>query len=119
MFVELDPDSKVPLFQQLHDHLLLAIGAGEIADGQQLEPVRTVAASFGINPATVKKAYDLLREEGLLDTRNRARSVVSLPTTACPEHIEIFREQAKLLITKARCQGLTSTQIEEILWTLR
>lgn len=119
MFIELDPESKDSLFQQLHDQLILAIGAGKIVDGQQLEPVRKVAASFGINPATVKKAYDLLRDEGLLDTRNRARSVVNLPATARPEHVESFREQAHLLITKAQCQGLTSTQIEEILWTLR
>ena len=57
MFINLNPDSDIPVFQQIHDEIVLAIARGQLSDGDKLDPVRRVAKDIGINPATVKKAY--------------------------------------------------------------
>ena len=43
MFINLNPDSDVPVFQQIHDELVLAIARGQLSDGDKLDPVRRVA----------------------------------------------------------------------------
>ena len=66
MFINLNPESDVPVFQQIHDEIVVAIARGQLSDGDKLDPVRRVAKDIGINPATVKKAYDLLVSEDLV-----------------------------------------------------
>lgn len=77
MQIEIDPLSEVALYQQLRDRVVEGIASGELHIGDQLAPVRGLAAQFGINVATVGKAYDLLRSEGLVRTNRTAGSVVA------------------------------------------
>ena len=115
MFITLEPDSPVPIFEQLHDGILAAIASGDLRDGDRLDPVRKVAADFGINPATVKKAYDQLAEEGIIETRGRSGSVVRLGVGASPSAAsELERELARAL-TRARAQGFAASDIRLII----
>ena len=77
MQLEIDPLSEVALYQQLRDRVVEGIASGQLRVGDQLAPVRTLAAQFGINVATVGKAYDLLRSEGLVRTNRTSGSVVA------------------------------------------
>jgi DNA-binding transcriptional regulator YhcF (GntR family) len=77
MQIEIDPLSPVPLYQQLRDRVVEGIAGGAIRPGDQLAPVRQLAARFGINIATVSKGYDLLRTEGLVRANRSAGSVVA------------------------------------------
>ena len=118
MFVELDPAAEEPLFQQLYRGIVGGIARGEIPDGTKLEPVRSVAASFGINPATVKKAYDLLRADGLIDSKARARAVVHLPSAPTRSHADQLRSELEHLVNRARCLGMTADDISQMLTEL-
>ena len=77
MEILLDPHSETPLYQQLRDRMVEAIAARDLAPGEQLASVRQVAVAFGINVATVGKAYELLRDEGFITTSHKSRSVVA------------------------------------------
>lgn len=76
MDISLNPSSPVPLFRQLHDQIVFLIARGDVEPGTRLAPVRTLAKELKINPATVVKAYDLLKQENLLSSRERGGSVV-------------------------------------------
>ncbi|WP_342320098.1 GntR family transcriptional regulator [Corynebacterium mayonis] len=83
--ITINPDGTTPVFQQIHDAIVLAIAKDELKPGDTLDPVRRVAAEFGINPATVQKAYDLLRTEGLIESAQRLGSRVAAPRRATPD----------------------------------
>lgn len=110
MFLTLNPESGVPLFTQLHDAIVSAIAHGELRDGDKLDPVRRVAADFGINPATVKKAYDKLVAEGLAETAGRSGTVVrpGARTDAQNQQLVEGLQRAALL---ARAQGFNDSEI--------
>ena len=110
MFITLTPESDVPVFQQIHDEIVVAIARGQLSDGDKLDPVRRVAKDIGINPATVKKAYDLLVSDGLVETAGRSGSIVrpSARTTAQEKQLE---EQLSRIVALARAQGFSPDEL--------
>ncbi|HVP49094.1 MAG TPA: PLP-dependent aminotransferase family protein [Bryobacteraceae bacterium] len=63
---QLDPQSEVPLYQQLHRHFMGLIQSGLLKRGERLPPTRELAGLLGLNRTTVSAAYELLEAEGLI-----------------------------------------------------
>ena len=110
MFITLNPESDVPVFQQIHDEIVVAIARGQLSDGDKLDPVRRVAKDIGINPATVKKAYDLLVSEGLVETAGRSGSIVR-PGARTATQEKQLNEQLSRIVALARAQGFSSDEL--------
>ncbi|MES4892654.1 aminotransferase class I/II-fold pyridoxal phosphate-dependent enzyme [Streptomyces sp. NPDC096012] len=67
-----------------------AVGAGDLAPGQSLPPMRELAARLGVNPNTVAAAYRILRERGVIETAGRRGSRVrSKPATTGREELRV------------------------------
>lgn len=117
VLVELDPLSPVPIYQQLRDRLIEAIASGRLVRGQSLSSVRTVARAFGINVATVAKAYDGLRQDGLVATTSKSGSVVVRdPTSGPPDaaFVADWTARARTLFAEAVARGLPPAEAVEI-----
>ena len=114
MEIVLSHSSPVPLYSQLHQQIVAAIASGRLAPGTALHSVRTMALEFGINPATVKKAYDQLAAEGLVVTRPRAGTVVAERSAFTPEQANAVEKVVASAFTLGRAQGATHAQLEEI-----
>lgn len=65
--LHLNPESEIPLYQQLVDSIARDIRAGVLAAGQKLPTVRILAESSGASQGTVKHAYDTLEQLGLVE----------------------------------------------------
>lgn len=106
MYVALDPNSPKPLYEQLHHAIVEAIATGDLPAGQRLDSIRRVAASFGINPATAKKAYDLLEEQGLVSTSPRSGTVVNpRPARISAQHRDDLADTLKAALELGYAQG--------------
>lgn len=110
MFITLNPEADVPVFQQIHDEIVVAIARGQLSDGDKLDPVRRVAKDIGINPATVKKAYDLLVSDGLVETAGRSGSIVR-PGARTAEQEKRLADQLNRVVTLARAQGFSPDEL--------
>jgi GntR family transcriptional regulator len=66
MFLELDPSSMVPHYQQLEDQLLEAIAAGRLHPGDPLPSERELSETLGISRMTVRRALTNLEGRGRL-----------------------------------------------------
>ncbi|MBC7298980.1 MAG: GntR family transcriptional regulator [Demequina sp.] len=78
MLVRIDPTSDVPIFDQVAGSIRADMVAGGIRPGDKLAPARELAAALRVNLHTVLRAYQLLRDEGLVDMR-RGRGAVATP----------------------------------------
>lgn len=58
--------SGVPIYVQLRDQLLRAIGAGILKPGERMPTMRQVAVSLKIDLNTVRHAYDALARTGAI-----------------------------------------------------
>jgi DNA-binding GntR family transcriptional regulator len=70
--------SAVPTYRQLADQLRAAIESGEIAPGDFLPSIHELMTKTGLAQATVQKARDVLRAEGLVET-SPGRGMYVLP----------------------------------------
>jgi GntR family transcriptional regulator len=69
LLVQIDTHRGVPLYRQVMDQVTRMIVSGELAEGEQLESVASLAARLKINPMTISKAYGFLVESGLIERR--------------------------------------------------
>ncbi|MGW0753189.1 aminotransferase class I/II-fold pyridoxal phosphate-dependent enzyme [Streptomyces sp. NPDC002587] len=60
------------------------VGAGALAPGALLPPMRELAAELGVNPNTVAAAYRTLRERGVIETDGRRGSRVRARPASAP-----------------------------------
>jgi len=75
--IRVDPMLPATLAQQVREQLTWLIARGDVAPGDQLPSVRSLAAGLGINYHTVRSAYRRLEADGLLETRRGRRSRVA------------------------------------------
>ena len=62
----LNPQSKLPLYEQLVEQLRKQIVLGNAAPGSPLPSVRQLSVELGVNPNTIQKAYREMEQEGLI-----------------------------------------------------
>ncbi len=114
MILNVDLASEVPLYQQLRDQIVEAIADGVLADGSPLPATRTLAADFGINFHTVNKAYDLLRQQGLIRLNRGTGAVVATAPVAESPYREEWTAKARTLLAEAVAKGLPADEVLHI-----
>lgn len=77
MLLRVDPASDVPLFEQVAASIRSDASRGGLAVGERLPAARDVARSLDVNVHTVLRAYQALRDEGLIDLRRGRGAVVT------------------------------------------
>lgn len=75
--LSLDPAGPLPLYHQIAVALRYRIATGRLEPGERLPPLRDAAGSWGVNYHTVRKAYGLLEEMGLVERRRGAGTHVT------------------------------------------
>ncbi len=77
MIFRIDPTVGEPIYAQLADQVRAAVARGEVRTGERLPSARELATALDINLHTVLHAYQLLRDEGVLELRRGRGAVVT------------------------------------------
>lgn len=96
-----------PIYLQILYFIKRGAAAGTIADGDALPSRRVLSALLGINPNTVQKAFKELEDEGLIESRMGAGSVMVLD----PERIESLRTELLTEDIRSLTAALKSTGV--------
>ena len=82
MILEVDTRSPVPPYEQLRAQIAALVGAGALAPGTRLPPIRQLANDLGLAGGTVARAYRELESEGVVRTRGRHGTEVVAATAS-------------------------------------
>lgn len=115
MILHVDLAAEVPIYRQLRDQIVEAIAEGVLTEGSPLPATRTLAEDFGINFHTVNKAYDLLRQQGLIRLNRKTGAIVTTGAADPPFPSE-WTARARTLLAEAVARGLPA---DEVLQTCR
>jgi GntR family transcriptional regulator len=113
LFDRLDPRLPTPLYAQIADRVRVAVAAGELAAGDALPSVRTLASRLRVNPATVVQAYRDLEQEGLVDMRQGAGSFVAdvAPERRARARAATARKIVRDTLAEAARQGVSADEL--------
>ena len=77
MLFRIDPAATEPIYAQIAARVRSAAARGELEAGERLPAARDLAESLQINLHTVLRAYQDLRDDGVIELRRGRGAVVS------------------------------------------
>lgn len=111
MIWRVDPTSPVPLFEQLAGQVRHGVASHQLVKGEKLPSAKELAGSLDVNLHTVLRAYQDLRDEGLIELR-RGRGAVVIADD--PGLVALHRVVDDL-IAQGRRLGLGTNELGAIL----
>ena len=77
MIIRLDTTSATPVYAQIMEQMKRAIAIGVLKPGDSLGSLRETATKLRVNPLTISKAYKLLEQDGLVESKQGLGSFVA------------------------------------------
>ena len=107
MLIRIDADSATAIFDQVAASVRADIVAGRLGTGDRLPAAREVADALDINVHTVLRAYQQLRDEGLVDLRRGRGAVISRGAAPLVE----LADEVRALVAHAMALGVSPTTL--------
>lgn len=104
MLFRVDQGSVISLAEQIAVQVRVAVASGDLSPGERLPPARELAKSLRVNMHTVLRAYQKLRDEGLIEMRQGRGAFVK--DDAGPSLLQMS-ELTRELVAEARKLGLS------------
>ena len=100
-----------PVYLQIIRYIKRGAVAGTIRDGDELPSRRVLSALLGVNPNTVQKAFRMLEDEGLIESRTGAKSCMTLTEdTLHALRAELLSEEFRSIARTLRQMGITKDE---------
>ena len=106
MLLHLNFGSDVPIYMQIRNQIVLGIAEGKLQTGEKLPTIRALSEECGINMMTVSKAYQLLKQEGYIQTDRRSGATVFQCNQASAPRQDTI-DALKLHLSELRLAGMT------------
>ena len=114
MIINLDYQSRTPIYEQIVLEVERYVALGILKPEEQIPPIREMATELGINPNTVKKAYSILENKGVIVTISTKGTYIAYDTKKIVEEkINSKINELKNLIEELKKLGVTEEEIIE------
>ena len=117
MRVILSNSSPEPIYEQIVRQVRAQIISGELAEGELLPSIRSLAHDLQISVITTKRAYEELEREGLIDTVGGKGTFVAAqnPAFLREKRMKLVEEKLHAAVAEARLLGIGSDELAAML----
>lgn len=111
----LDYQSRVPIYQQIKEQVIMLINTGVYAPNDRLPSIRALSAELNINVNTIKRAFQELEAEGVTySSQGRGIFVAENPLAN-----EKLKENAiadiKQAVASGKAKGVTKSDLQKLI----
>lgn len=116
MFFDIQPDSPVPIYEQIIAQVTFGIASGALEPGALIPSVRDLAGRLLVNPNTVARAIQELERRGVVASRRgRGMEVTPQAPGVCrKQRQEIVRGRVRDALREAASSALTPEEIRQL-----
>ncbi len=116
MWLDINPRSSTPIYQQLVDGVKELVARGILEPGERMPTVREMAAELSLNPNTIAKAYQRLEQEGIIETMRSRGTFVADRTVVFDKETakQQLSDQVEKVLVEAYHLGLNREDIKEL-----
>ena len=101
----------IPIYLQIVKHIKSGIVSGTVVNGDEVPSRRVLSALLGVNPNTIQKAYKMLEDEGLMESRSGAKSYMCLNEKIVGEvRRQLLENDATAIINSLKQMGLNKQE---------
>ncbi len=116
LLLDVQPDSPVPIYEQIVAQITFAIASGALEPGAMIPSVRDLASRVLVHPNTVARAFQELERRGVVAAkRGRGMEVTAEAPHACRgQRREIVRGRIREALREAATSALTPEEIRHL-----
>ena len=104
-------EDGTPIYLQILLYIKRGIIAGTIQNNDELPSRRMLSALLSVNPNTVQKAYRMLEDEGLIESRSGAKSYMVLDKEKMNRiKEELLENDAQTIVRAMKQMGLSKAE---------
>ena len=98
----------IPIYLQIVKHIKSGIVSGTILSGDEVPSRRVLSALLGVNPNTIQKAYKILEDDGLMESRSGAKSYMLFDENDVIKiRKQLLENDANTIISSLKQMGLS------------
>lgn len=114
MNINLDYSSRTPIYEQIVNEIERYVSLGILKEKQQILSIRDLARNLGINPNTVKKAYDVLESKKVIVSLSTKGTFISENISTIKDNtINNYINDIKEIMNKLNKLGIDNKDIIE------
>ncbi|MCD0448994.1 GntR family transcriptional regulator [Actinocorallia sp. API 0066] len=110
MLISIDAAEETPLFEQIAASVRAGILDGSIRVGDRIPTAKVLCASLGVNRNTVLHAYQMLRDEGLLELRRGRGATI----TGRADTLRGLSDSVRELVERAHALGVSADTLARL-----
>jgi GntR family transcriptional regulator len=116
LLLHLQPDSPVPIYEQIVAQVTFAIASGALEPGTMIPSVRDLAGRLLVHPNTVARAFQELERRGVVAAKRGRGMVVTAegPVASRAQRREIVRGRIREALREAASSALTPEEIRKL-----
>jgi GntR family transcriptional regulator len=116
MLIDIQPDSPVPIYEQIVAQVTFGIASGAVDPGALIPSVREMAQQLLVHPNTVARAFQELERSGLVEAkRGKGMEVTSAAPALCKgQRQEILRGRIRAALREAASSALPHEEIRKL-----
>lgn len=116
MLLHIQPDSPVPIYEQIVAQVTFGVASGGLEVGTLIPSVRELAQQLLVHPNTVARAFQELERRGIVVARRgRGMEVTTQARTICgTQRQEIVRTRIRDALREAASSALTPEEIRQL-----
>ncbi len=109
--------SQEPIYEQIINQIKALILKEELAEGEGLPSIRSLAKELQISVITTKRAYEELEREGFIETVAGKGSFVTSQNKELlrESKLRVIEEKLLEVVEESRQLGLTEEEVQSIL----
>jgi GntR family transcriptional regulator len=116
LFIQIEPQSDIPIYAQVRNGIMEGIVRGELVPGDILPSVRSLASDLGVNMHTVNKSYHELESKGVIRIVPKSGAVICSPSegqipTARLNQISV---ELRPVLVESLVVGMSEKEIAEL-----
>lgn len=116
MFVSVQPQSSVPIYEQIVSQVIFNVAAGGLTPGSMIPSVRELAQRLVVHPNTVARAFQELERRGVVTAKRGVGMEVTAdaPKLCREERQDIVRGQIRDALRAAVASALPADAIRKL-----
>ncbi|AZT89417.1 GntR family transcriptional regulator [Caldicellulosiruptor changbaiensis] len=118
MFIKIDFTSDMPIYEQIKNQIIEGIARGELQNGDSLPSIRDLASEIGVNMHTVAKAYNELKDMGLIAVNKKHGAYIAVSKGYDKEFLNEMMEELTPIVAKAICKGMNKNELIRLIETI-